>query len=184
MLDFAARRCKTVSDEAGGKISFEKGDIRNINISRKFDAVISLFHVISYQTTNEDLVSTFKTVKKHLKKDGVFLFDCWYGPCVLTDRPEPRSKQITENNICITRDARPRIYPNRNIVDVNYHFTVQHAESNEVEEYDECHSMRYLFLPEIEMLLSSAGMKLLECKEWITMNEPGTDTWAVCCVAR
>ena len=31
------------------------GDIRDISLDRKFDAVISLFHVISYQITNKDL---------------------------------------------------------------------------------------------------------------------------------
>ena len=59
------------------------GDIRDISLDRKFDAVISLFHVISYQITNKDLDLVFENVWKHLNKGGLFLFDFWYSPAVL-----------------------------------------------------------------------------------------------------
>ncbi|HOE34023.1 MAG TPA: class I SAM-dependent methyltransferase, partial [Smithella sp.] len=36
-----------------GRPTFTHGDIREIRLNKSFDAVISLFHVISYQTTNE-----------------------------------------------------------------------------------------------------------------------------------
>src|SRR5262249_312614 len=45
---------------AVGSFTCEVGDIRSANIGRTFDAVIALFHVISYQTTNEDLQATFR----------------------------------------------------------------------------------------------------------------------------
>ena len=35
------------------RLTFTTGDIRDIRLNKRFDAVIALFHVISYQTTND-----------------------------------------------------------------------------------------------------------------------------------
>ena len=64
---------------------FTHSKIQNLNLDKKFDVVTSLFHVMSYQITNESLVESFRVAKNHLKKRGIFIFDFWYGPAVLTD---------------------------------------------------------------------------------------------------
>ena len=71
-----------------------QGDIRQIKLREKFDSVISLFHVISYQTTNESLLSVFKTAFESLKENGLFLFDVWYAPAVIHQKPTIRIKKI------------------------------------------------------------------------------------------
>ena len=38
------------------KVRFETGDIRSLRLHKTYDAVISLFHVMSYQTTNEPTI--------------------------------------------------------------------------------------------------------------------------------
>ena len=38
--------------------------------------------------------NTFKTVNKHLKNGGIFIFDFWYGPAVLRDLPTKRVKKV------------------------------------------------------------------------------------------
>jgi SAM-dependent methyltransferase len=77
---------------------FLQGDIRSVRLSQFFDVVIALFHVISYQTTNEDVTAAFETAKQHLNSGGIFIFDIWYGPAVLTERPAGPSSEI-ENNV-------------------------------------------------------------------------------------
>ena len=103
-----------------GSLSFQQGDIRTIRLNKTFDVVTSLFHVISYQTTNDDLRAAFATARAHLKPGGIFIFDCWYGPAVLTDRPAVRVKRLEDTAIFVTRIAEPVMHPNDNIVDVNY----------------------------------------------------------------
>ena len=46
----------------------------------KVDAVVSLFHVVSYQTTNGRVLDMFRNARDHLEPGGLFLFDVWYGP--------------------------------------------------------------------------------------------------------
>ena len=161
------------------KLSFVKGDIRNIELNRTFDVVVSLFHVISYQSTNEDLINTFETAHKHLNNGGVFIFDCWYGPAVLSDRPTVRVKRLEEKSIELLRVAEPIIYPNENLVDVNYEIIVKDKHKGSCEVLNETHTMRYLFKPEIEIFMRNAGFSLIRCEEWMSGNEPGFNTWAV-----
>ena len=115
-----------------GQLYFEVGDVRNFEAGKKFDAVISLFHVISYQIKNEDILEMFKTAAKHLKSNGVFIFDFWYGPGVLTDPPEVRQKRLENKDIEVLRIAEPVMYPNENVVDVNY---CVHIKQKKVEKF-------------------------------------------------
>jgi SAM-dependent methyltransferase len=165
-------------------LDFIQGDIRTVRLGRTFDAVISLFHVISYQVSNDDLSAAFATVRAHLQPGGIFIFDCWYGPAVLTDRPTVRVKRLEDEEIAVTRIAEPVIHPNDNLVDVNYHVFVRDKAGGGVEELHETHRMRYLFRSEIELLLRETGMGIVEVSEWMSGKEPGFDTWGVCFVVR
>jgi hypothetical protein len=44
--------------------------------------------------------------------------------------------------------------------------------------------MRYLFRPEIDLLLAASGLALEHAAEWMTDREPGFETWGVCFVVR
>lgn len=157
---------------------FRRGDIRKIRIGRKFNAVISLFHVMSYQVSNEDLKCSLETAGRHLKKSGVFVFDGWYGPAVLTHQPEPREKEAADCRVKIRRSAVSIMHPNENLVDVQYRLAVSGRET-----ISETHRMRYLFQPEIEYFLEEAGFRLLYSKEWLTGRKLSFDTWSACWIA-
>lgn len=161
---------------------FIRGDLRTIRLERRFDAVISLFHVMSYQSGNDDLRSAIATARAHLEPAGIFIFDCWYGPAVLSAPPTRRVKEMEDERISVTRIAEPDLHPNENLVDVHYRITVRDKASGGVEELQETHRMRYLFRPELELLLHEAGLRILEAREWLTGRPAGLDTWGVCFV--
>jgi len=184
MLQQATDRLSHLPTELASRLEFSPGDIRTIQLNQQFDAVISLFHVISYQTSNEDLLAAFATVKSHLKPGGVFIFDCWYGPAVLSDRPVVRIKRLEDEEISAIRIANPVMYPNENLVDVNYQVLIKQKNTNTVEELQELHKMRYLFKPEINLLFLQSGFEYVENREWMTNRESGFDTWGVYFVAR
>ena len=163
---------------------FSKGDIRTARLGKTFGGAISLFHVMSYQTMNGDLAAAFSTVQKHLIDGGLFIFDCWYGPAVLTERPSVRIKRMSNTTIEVTRLAEPVMHPNDNIVDVNYQVFIRDLATGVVNEIHETHRMRYLFRPEIELLLNNAGFKIVHSEEWMTGKDLSFDTWGSCFVAQ
>lgn len=184
MLQQARDRLSQFHPDLASKIKISQGDIRQTRLNQKFDVVLSLFHVISYQTTNEDLLAAFNTVKEHLKSGGVFIFDLWYGPAVLTEHPTVRVKRLENEEILVTRIAEPVIHPNENLVDVNYQVFIQNKNTDAIKEFQETHRMRYLFQPEINLLLNEIGLKLVSSGEWMTNSESGLNTWGVYFVAQ
>jgi SAM-dependent methyltransferase len=164
--------------------SFQPGDVRTVRTGQKFDAVISLFHVLSYQTTNADLQAEVATAALQLKPGGLFLFDFWYGPAVLSDPPTVRVKRMQDEDLEVTRLAEPEVRSALNQVIVNYHMFLKNRHTGQVSEVREAHPMRYLFLPELELLLDGGGFELVTSGAWCSERPAGTDTWYVHAVAR
>jgi SAM-dependent methyltransferase len=179
MLEYAQARCDRAKPELAARLQFSQGDLRQVRLDLKFDAILSLFHVISYQTTNEDLLAAFTTAKIHLKPGGIFIFDVWYGPAVLSDPPTTRIKRLEDPSIQVTRIAEPIMYPNENLVDVNYQVFIKDKTSGAIGELTETHRMRYLFRTELELLLSQLRLHIIEEREWLTNARPGFKTWGV-----
>ena len=184
MLHHAGDRLLHLPPDLASKLKFTQGDIRDFKLSQTFDVVLSLFHVISYQTTNEDLQAAFANIKEHLKPGGILIFDIWYGPAVLSDRPTVRVKRLSDEAIEVTRIAEPVMYPNENLVDVNYQVFIKDKSSSAVAELRETHRMRYLFKPEITLFLAESGLKILDCAEWMSGHPPAFNTWGVYFVAQ
>lgn len=164
--------------------SCQQGDIRSVKLGCTFDAVLSLFHVISYQVSNADVSAVFARAGEHLLAGGLFVFDVWYSPAVYAQRPEVRVKRLVEGDLKITRLAEPVIYPSENRVDVNYTIFAENTESGACQTVTENHSMRHFSLPELDLLASAAGFERLCAEAFLTGEAPGEDTWGVCLVLR
>lgn len=160
------------------------GDISLIKMGRRYDAVLSLFHVISYQTSNEQLRAVFANAALHLNPGGVFVFDFWYSPAVYAQRPSVRVKRMQDDLIEITRIAEPDIYPNENRVDVNYSIFAQNLKTGQIQTLKETHPMRHFSLPEIDILAGIYGFERVRAEEFLTGNEPDEATWGVCVILK
>ena len=158
----------------------QKGDIAKVKLDKTFDAVISLFHVISYQTSNNQIKSVFENAAYHLPLGGLFIFDIWYSPAVHYQQPSIRKKHFKNDEISITRVAEPNYYPNENLVDVNYTFFVKSLSDNSTTQFKETHSMRHFSLPEIDILAEMYNFKRIDAQEFLTKKSPSENTWGVC----
>jgi len=158
------------------RLIFLEGDIRKINLNTTFDAVISLFHVMSYQVTNTDLRLVIDTADKHLDARGLFIFDCWYGPGVLTDLPAVRTKNMSDEKINVNRLAESVLDSIKSTVDVNYTIQITPRGADDFTEIKETHIMRYLFVQEIELMIEKK-FKLLSVYNWLTQKSPETNSW-------
>lgn len=183
MLAAANARC-AASNSGLALPCFKEGDIRTLRLNRTYDVAVSLFHVMSYQTTNDDLNAAFATAKIHLSPGGFFIFDCWYGPAVLSDPPVVRVKRLEDDVIKVVRIAEPVMHPNDNIVDVNYQLMITEKSTCLVEQLMEIHRMRYLFLPELSFMMNSEGFSFVESVEWMTFKELSSCSWSACIIAK
>ncbi len=157
-----------------------QGDILEIDLGRRFDAVLALFHVVSYQTTNAAVRAVFARAAAHLDAGGFFVFDVWYSPAVHAQRAEVRVKRLADAHTAITRIAEPRHYPTENRVDVRYTILAQDLATGAVQEVNETHPMRHFSGPELDFVAEQAGFERVLAQEFGTGRAPGEDTWGVC----
>jgi len=170
--------------EAAPGFACQQGDICTVRLGQTFDAVLSLFHVVSYQTTNEAVQAVFARAAEHLEAGGLFVFDVWYSPAVYAQKPEVRVKRMSDEAIEITRIAEPVLYPNENRVDVIYTIFARDLASGAVETMTETHPMRHFSLPELDLLAKMSGFEVVGTEEFLTGNRPSEETWGVCFVLK
>lgn len=163
---------------------FEVADIRNFKTNEEYDAVISLFHVMSYQVSNEDIKAAIKAARGAIKQGGIFLFDVWYGSGVLSDKPAVRVKKIEDEENQILRVARPIMCEKKNLVQVCYDVLVINKQTSVTKEIHETHNMRYFFRPELELLLELNGFELIDNLDCQNLKETTFDSWTSYFVAR
>lgn len=160
------------------------GDISIIKTDRIYNAVLALFHVMSYQITKSKLKAVFENASLHLNRGGLFLFDFWYSPAVVMQKPEVRVKRMANNKVEITRIAEPEIFSNESRVNVNYTIFVKDVIKNIIHSFKETHSMRHFNLSEIDNLAKSTGFQRVKTEEFLSGQIPSENTWGVCVVLK
>jgi len=179
MVSLAQTIVGSPDSAAAGSFSCQAGDICTAKLGRTFDAVISLFHVMSYQTTNVALQAAFQVAADHLAPNGLFLFDVWHGPAVLSQRPTVRVKEVADDLYRVKRTARPELDTNRGTVNVVYEMDCENRSTGESTRFNEAHLMRYLFPTEVDFLARSCGLRCLAAEEFLTGEPPSPSTWGV-----
>jgi SAM-dependent methyltransferase len=165
-------------------VQFEAANVQNFSLNRSFDTVICMFAVLSYQISNDELFSTLRAARRHVKPGGLFVCDFWYGPAVLNQRPEERVKSVRTGNDRVIRIVKPEIDTQKNVV--NVHYDIIHLSGERlIEEIRESHSMRFIFQPEIEFYLNQTGFSLVHfCPFADLEKEVSEATWNVAAIAR
>lgn len=184
MLTRAQARKASLPEELQERLCFEHGDARDVRTGNRYDVVISLFHVVSYQTSDADLEKLMTTAARHLPSKGLFLFDFWYGPAVIAQVPDMRVKRLEDAAIKVTRIAEPEVFGEDCVVDVNYDIFVEQKDSGAIKQIQEKHRMRYIFPSELASLLDIDTWSNFKLSEWLSADAPTDDSWSAFVAAR
>jgi SAM-dependent methyltransferase len=182
-LDMIAR-AKARAEQAGLAVLFRQGNACETGPERDCDAVVSLFHVASYQNDRDSLQGLFRTAHAALKPGGVFFFDYWYGGAVLAQGVETRVKVIEQKQLRLTRIAQSDHDEPNAIVLVNYTLFCEDLEQATIRRVEETHRMRYWFPFEIDAALRACGFQPAGHAAWLSDDPPSSKTWAAYSIAR
>lgn len=186
-IDSSPEMVARASERLRGNLaaSFGTGDATTLALGRKFDLVVALFHVLSYQATDAAVAAFFRTAAVHLRPGGVAIFDFWHGPGVDADPPATRIRRLSDASLNVLRIAEPTRHPEINTVDVGYTLFFNVSGEDTWRRTEETHRMRYFFLPELTTLQLGAGLEPVCYHPWMeSAGEPGPRNWYALLVAR
>ena len=158
----------------------QQANIEHFELNDLYDATISMFHVISYLTENESVLNCLKSVYRHLKPGGVFIFDFWFAPAVYYLGFEHRIKTFENNQIKVTRESSTILDINKNVGNVSFDILVESKEDqNHTQRIVEQHPMRFFSIPEIQNFAAQTGFEVVEFFDLHSSAQPSLKTWAI-----
>lgn len=162
--------------EAKDKLKKEKvkckllcSDMTNFNINKEFDLITSVLDASNYIIEDEDFYDYFMSVKNHLKKDGLFIFDInsYY-----------KLSEVLGNNI-YTYNEEKIFYSWENVFEddiVNMYLTFFVKKGDLYERFEEEHRERAYTETYIESLLDAVGLTLIAKYDGYTKNKVKEDS--------
>jgi len=167
---------KEKSEKEKVNIKFKVADVTDFKVNEKFDFSMAMFNIAGYMTENESMEKMLKNTFKFLKKGGLFVFDCWYGPAVLKSRPENREKKVGD----FVRRTTQNLDIEKSIIDITFEVLENGAVKTK-----ENHKMRFWYLRELEYLLNKNGFKMLKvCNFMDLSSKVSEDNWNIFVVAK
>ena len=165
-------------------VDFQKGDICTVRLEGCFDAAIAMLAVMGYQTTNEDLERSLLNAWRHLNNDGLLIFDAWFGPAVIAQRPHDRVLIVEVEAGTVIRLTRPVLNILTHTVSVK--FTVLRIEEDKVlDRVEETHRMRFFFPKELDFVLAKTGFEVLGMHPFMKLDGDLTESdWNMTVIAK
>ncbi|MFC2066195.1 class I SAM-dependent DNA methyltransferase [Chloroflexota bacterium] len=185
-VDFSEEMLKIAGKKAANykqSIQFSQQDIRHLEIPQKFDTAIAMFAVVSYLTANQDLEDALMSVHRHLTPGGLFIFDVWFGPAALMQKPARRIKIIEQGDKKIVRYVYPELDIINHTVKVNY-TVYEFDRGKRLRETKESHLMRFFFYQELEYYLEKSGFEILRICPFMDLDgEIDKSCWNISVIA-
>jgi SAM-dependent methyltransferase len=161
MLEIA--RLETGSDK------FVQGDMRNLNFSKDFDAVLITGRSLAYVTENHEIIDTLEGIHRALKSDGLLVFGVFEANGIF-DNFNDFEQNIEHNGKTIRRESTLK----KNLKTgwtYDWHAKYQIQDGKEEKEYNDLTTLRAFTKDEILLFLKLTGFNVKEI-----IDEPKTIT--------
>lgn len=171
--------------EVASSVDFRWQDMRSLNIAdRPFDAVICLFDSIGYVETNEALMQVLQGVHRHLRPDGLFVFDFWHAVAMLRSHDPVRIRRWSTPEGELVRISETELDYAKQLARVTYTIYELRHDGTYIS-LKETQTNRYFLVQEMAGWLSSCGFTPVKWFAGFALDENITQqTWHIVAVAR
>jgi len=167
MLDMAKKR-------GTPNATYLRTKIGDFQTESKFDLVYSLFHVMSYQTTEMDLDRSLAMIRNSLSDNGLAVFDFWHR--VAWDQAPPVTRMTVKKNslVEVKRVSRPTVDRVSGLVTIEMEIFVHQTKMDDhtYEHFSEHHEMRAYTLQELVYAARLQGLEIVCSGPWMTNQRP------------
>ncbi|MBB4036919.1 SAM-dependent methyltransferase [Dysgonomonas hofstadii] len=154
------KQAKAKANDLKASVKLIKSDIRYLDLPEVYDIIFIPFNSIHHLYTNQDFFNVLISVKKHLKNNGYFIFDCFNPDIQYIVNAEKEEQVIAEYS---TKDGRnvsvkqTMIYESKTQINrIKWHYFIN-GEFDSIQNLD----MRMFFPQELDAYLSMYGFKII-----------------------
>jgi SAM-dependent methyltransferase len=178
-------RAKQKAVEKSSHIEFRLQDMTQLDLGDEaFDGVVCLFDAIGYAATNQGLERVFRGVHRHLRPDGLFVFDFWHAAAMLCHYDPVRIRRWQTDNSVVLRISETTLDIANQLCNVVFS-VYELRDDGTYSTLTETHVNRYFLLQEMAAWLTSSGFTPVKWFAGFTEDETVTDeTWHIVAVAR
>ena len=179
------QRAKQKAAEKSSAVEFQLQDMTQLEVrGAPFDAVICLFDAIGYVQTNEALTKVFAGVHKHLRPDGLLVFEFWHAAAMLRHYDPVRVRRWKTDDSTVLRISETALDVANQLSRVTYSI-YELNDNGTYSDLTETHVNRYFLLQEMAAWLTWSGFAPVKWFAGFTEDETITDeTWHIVAVAR
>lgn len=147
------------SQEAGFSLSFYEQNMAELEGHGTYDIIGIFCDSLNYLQSDEDVIHTFSNVFRHLKEDGIFIFDVHSIYKI--------SEVFVNQTYCLSEDHLSYIWSSfagdsPNSVEHELSFFVLDESTGKYDRFDELHYQRTYTTQQYSDWLKAAGFELLE----------------------
>jgi len=180
MLERAMRK----ASEFSSRVEFRVQDMTQLDLDGSFDAAYCLFDAIGYVATNEALEQVFRGVQKHLRPDGLFVFEFWHAGAMLRHYDPVRIRRWQTDKGLILRLSETTLDYAKQLSRVTYSIYELNSDGS-YEALTETQVNRYFLLQEMAAWLTATGFAPVKWFAGFTDDETISDeTWHIVAVSR
>lgn len=177
-------RAKKKASELSSRVEFRLQDMTQLDLDATFDAAYCLFDAIGYVATNEALERVFRGVQKHLRPDGLFVFEFWHAGAMLRHYDPVRIRRWQTGKGLILRLSETTLDYAKQLSRVAYSIYELNTDGS-YEALTETQVNRYFLLQEMAAWLTATGFAPVKWFAGFTDDETISDeTWHIVAVAR
>ena len=169
------------------KAEFLVQDMCKIKLDQQFDCAICMFGGLGYILTYGELIQVFSNVKKHLVRNGLFIYEFWNVGGI---RPSPYLTWLKaeDEKATLYRLSESNFDAQTNILNIDFNFIVINK-NKLVETFSEAHKMKCYTLPEMHKYIEDSGLEFaaaydLSCEDQIEFKIPTKETFRIFAVTR
>jgi SAM-dependent methyltransferase len=176
-------RAKAASEDSS--VEFRWQDMRTLDVPEApFDAIISLFDSIGYVATDEALQRVLSNVRRHLGKEGLFVFEFWHAAAMLRNYEPVRVRRSSTPEGELLRISTTTLERDAGLAHVAYSIYELHNDGK-YSVTGETQTNRYFLVQEMAKLLDCAGLVPVHWFGGFQVDSPITkDTWHIIGVAK
>lgn len=159
--------------DRNSSLSLFQQDMAQLDLQREYDLITIFCDSLNYLEKEEDVIHTFGHVHKHLKQEGLFLFDV-HSLYKMSQIFMNQTFTLTDDAVSYIWDCFPGDAPNS--VEHELTFFVRDEETELYEKVEELHKQRTYPVLQLTEWLDHEGFEVLDVSADFTELPPSDDS--------